>query len=86
MLPIRFRRRVVYLTALELQIIDRFAKDLGMQRHGFSAALRFILQDWDVLRMLASRAPSQPWRRTPPLPASSDQEIRPSISSPAGEE
>ncbi len=68
MLPYKIHRQVVYLTALELQIVYRFANDLGLQRRGFSAALRFILQDWDALQSLAASAPGPAWQRLPPLP------------------
>ncbi len=48
----RFFPHLVNLNQLETEIIHNYAAEKGLGRRGFSAALRRIVREWYLLRMI----------------------------------
>lgn len=62
-MPEKFIRRVVNLEERDYSIVKRFAKEKGLGGKGFSAALRFIVREWE---QLSRRFDLEPDDTTPP--------------------
>lgn len=52
--------RMVNLTEREFAIIQQAAGELGFGKKGFSAALRYIVREWEQSRSLPARQVQQP--------------------------
>jgi hypothetical protein len=71
-MPSRFTTHAVNLEPSDAQIVRDFASEIGLNRNGFSAALRFILRDWNALRLLAApsrRRSLKAYHPSPPHPS-----------------
>lgn len=64
--PTEYVRRIVNLERCDYDLVKQVAKQRGLGKRGFSAAMRMIIREWSYMQPTADPLPQYPPSPQPP--------------------